>query len=73
VNGTQQGVSNIKESPTRFDAFKQSLEQAGGQVKSFYLVRGQYDMICIVEAPSDEVIAKLRLPALLKAASALWR
>jgi uncharacterized protein with GYD domain len=66
VNGTQQGVSNIKESPTRFDAFKQSLEQAGGQVKSFYSVRGQYDMICIVEAPSDEVIAKLTLASAAK-------
>jgi uncharacterized protein with GYD domain len=40
VNWTQQGISNVKESPTRFDAFKQSLEQAGGQLKSFYLVMG---------------------------------
>src|SRR5919108_3256985 len=61
VNWTQQGISDIKESPTRFDAFKQSLEQAGGQLKSFYLVMGQYDMVCIVEAPSDEVVAKLGL------------
>ncbi len=61
VNWTQQGVSNVKESPMRFDAFKQSLEQAGGQLKSFYLVMGQYDMICVVEVPSDEVVAKLGL------------
>jgi uncharacterized protein with GYD domain len=39
---TQQGFSNIKEIPTRFDAFKQFLEQAGGQVKGFYSMMGQY-------------------------------
>jgi uncharacterized protein with GYD domain len=61
VNWTQQGVSNVKESPMGFDAFKQSPEQAGGQLKSFFLVMGQYDMICVVEVPSDEVIAKLGL------------
>jgi|SRR5215203_6897408 uncharacterized protein with GYD domain len=65
---TEQGISNIKESPTRFDAFKQSLEQTGGQVKGFYLVTGQYDMVCIVEAPSDEVITKLGLASAAKGA-----
>ncbi|HEX2236948.1 MAG TPA: GYD domain-containing protein [Gammaproteobacteria bacterium] len=59
VNWTQQSVGNVKESPMGFDAFKQSPEQAGSQLKSFYLVIGQYDMICVVEVPSDEVIAKL--------------
>ena len=70
---TEQGISNIKESPTRFDAFKQSLEQTGGQVKGFYLVTGQYDMVCIVEAPSDEVIVKLGLASAAKDSFALRR
>jgi uncharacterized protein with GYD domain len=29
ANWTDQGVRNIKESPTRLDAFKQALQQAG--------------------------------------------
>jgi uncharacterized protein with GYD domain len=58
---TQQGVENIKESPSRLEAFKQLVESAGGKVKSFYMVTGQYDMIVIAEAPSGDVMAKVAL------------
>jgi uncharacterized protein with GYD domain len=61
LNWTEQGVANIKESPSRLDAFKQALQQAGGALKGFYLVTGQYDMVAIVEVPNEETIAKLAL------------
>jgi uncharacterized protein with GYD domain len=61
LNWSQQGITNVKESATRLDAVKQAFEQAGGQLKGFYMVMGQYDMVCIVEAPNDEALAKVVL------------
>ncbi|HEX2242337.1 MAG TPA: GYD domain-containing protein [Gammaproteobacteria bacterium] len=66
LNWSQQGITNVKESATRLDAVKQAFKQAGGQLKSFYLVMGQYDMICIVEAPNDEALAKVVLASAAK-------
>ena len=58
---TQQGVEKIKESPARLDAFKRLVKSAGGEVKAFYMVTGRYDIVTVVEAPSDDVVAKVAL------------
>ena len=58
---TQKGIEQIKESPPRLDAFKQAVESAGGKVKAFYMVTGQYDMVIVSEAPNDDAIAKVAL------------
>lgn len=58
---TEQGVNKIKESPSRLDAFKQALQQAGGSLKGFYMVTGRYDMVAVVEVPDEETVAKLAL------------
>jgi len=58
---TQQGIEKIKESPARLDAFKQLVKSQGGEVKAFYLVTGQYDLVIVSEAPSDDVIARVAL------------
>ncbi len=58
---TQQGMKNIKESPDRVDAAKQTFQAMGAKVKEFYSVMGKYDTVFIVEAPDDETIAKLTL------------
>jgi len=58
---TQKGIEQIKESPPRLDAFKQAVESAGGKVKAFYMVTGQYDMVIVSEAPKDDAIAKVAL------------
>ena len=58
---TQKGIENIKESPARLDAFKQLVKSAGGEVKSFYMVTGQYDIVTVSEAPNDDVMAKVAL------------
>jgi uncharacterized protein with GYD domain len=58
---TQEGIEKIKESPARLDAWKQVVESAGGTVKGWYMVTGQYDMVTIVEAPSDDVVARVAL------------
>ena len=61
LNWTEQGVANVKESPSRLDAFKQALGQAGGALKGFYLVTGRYDMVAVVEVPDEETAARLAL------------
>jgi len=61
VNLTDQGIRNVKESPQRLDAFKKAVEAAGGKVNGFYLTMGKYDMVVIVEAPSDEAAATVIL------------
>ncbi len=61
VNYTDQGIRNIKDSPKRLDTAKKLLKDLGGDLKAFYLTLGQYDIVTIAEAPSDDVIAKFAL------------
>jgi len=58
---TQQGISKIKDSPSRVDAFKNAVQKGGGSGKGFYRTLGRYDLVLITEAPSDDVIARLTL------------
>jgi uncharacterized protein with GYD domain len=54
-NWTQQGIQNIKDSPSRL------VKANGGQIKDFYMTMGQYDMVITVQAPNDETLAKSML------------
>jgi len=54
---TQEGIEHIKEGPARLDAAKAAAKAAGGEIKAFYLVMGQYDAVIISEAPNDEAFA----------------
>jgi uncharacterized protein with GYD domain len=60
---TEQGIKNIKDSPTRVEDAKKIFEDIGAKVKDFYLVMGmnRYDTMFIVEAPNDEIIAQASL------------
>jgi uncharacterized protein with GYD domain len=58
---THQGIAGVKESPKRLDAFKGALRKAGGEIKSFYLTMGQYDIVAAYELPDDETAARLAL------------
>jgi uncharacterized protein with GYD domain len=53
------GIENIKES-ARLDPSNKH-KAMGAEMKAFYLVMGQYDGVVIVDAPNDEVMAKLSL------------
>jgi uncharacterized protein with GYD domain len=61
ANYTQKGVENVKESPQRLDAAKKAFKGMGAELKEFYLVMGQYDIILVSEAPDDETVAKIAL------------
>ncbi len=58
---SEQGIKNIKESPSRLDAVRDLFKTVGGELKAFYLVTGQYDAVCIGEAPDDATMARILL------------
>jgi uncharacterized protein with GYD domain len=58
---TKAGVESIKDSPSRLDAGKKAIEAAGGKVKSFYMLMGQYDLAIVIEAPDDATLARVSL------------
>jgi uncharacterized protein with GYD domain len=61
IHYTDQGIRSIKESPKRLEAGKKLLKELGGELKQFYLTMGPYDIAIILEAPSDDVVAKFAL------------
>jgi len=61
INWTDQGIRNVRDSPKRLDAAKKALEAMGGSFKDFYLTMGEYDMVAVVEAPDDAVLARFAL------------
>ena len=58
---TEQGISRIKESPTRIDAAKELARQMECRVKDCYAVMGAYDTVFVLEAPNDEMAARYSL------------
>ncbi|AZO51479.1 MAG: GYD domain-containing protein [Mesorhizobium sp.] len=61
LNWTEQGARNVRESPKRLDAAKKQLGDMGGSFKAFYLTMGECDMVAVVEAPDDAVLARFAL------------
>ena len=55
---TQQGIANLKDSPSRLDAGRKAFKKLGVKLKDTYLTMGRYDLVCIVEAPDDETFAR---------------
>jgi uncharacterized protein with GYD domain len=58
---TEQGIRNVKESPARLDAAKKAFQAQGAELKQFFLMMGQYDILIIAEAPNDETVGKVTL------------
>jgi uncharacterized protein with GYD domain len=58
---TPQGLQDVKESPSRLDAARKSLESVGVKMKDFYMVTGRYDMIAICDAPDEGAVARALL------------
>lgn len=53
---TDQGARNVKDSPTRFGAFKAAAEAAGVSVQSVHWTTGAYDLVLILEGPEEAVM-----------------
>jgi len=61
LNYTEEGMRNIKYLPDHASAIRQAVEAGGGRMPLIYLVMGQYDLMAIIEAPSDEACASISL------------
>jgi uncharacterized protein with GYD domain len=64
VNLTDQGIRNVKDTTTRFEAFQSAAAKVGVKVVSVYWTVGAHDLVLILEG-TDEAVTT----ALLKAAS----
>jgi uncharacterized protein with GYD domain len=58
---TDEGMKTIKEKPERVKHVNKEVESMGVKILCQYALLGQYDFINILEAPSNEVIAKVAL------------
>ena len=61
MNWTEQGARNVRDSPKRLDAARKQVGDMGGSFKAFYLTMGEYDMVAVLEAPDDAVLARFSL------------
>jgi uncharacterized protein with GYD domain len=52
---TDQGIKNIKDIPRLMEDNIKNWEAVGGKVIALYTLMGEYDLIGIGEAPSDEI------------------
>jgi uncharacterized protein with GYD domain len=58
---TGQGITNVNASPLRLDVGRKAFKKVGVKIKDTYLLMGQYDLLCIMEAPDDETYATAML------------
>ena len=58
MNWTGEGIGQVKDSPNRLDAGRKLFKKMGVKLKDTYLTMGRYDLVCILEAPDDETMAK---------------
>jgi uncharacterized protein with GYD domain len=61
ANCTDQGARNVTDCPKRLDAAKSALRDLGGEVRSFFLTMGEYDIVFIYEAPDDAIAARFTM------------
>jgi uncharacterized protein with GYD domain len=58
-NLTDEGRKTLKERPERLKEVNQEVERMGARVLTQYAVLGSFDFVNIVEAPTNEVIARI--------------
>ena len=61
LNYTDEGMGNIKYLPQHVSALRQAVESAGGHIPHLCLTMGQYDLVAIIEAPSDQACVSIAL------------
>jgi uncharacterized protein with GYD domain len=61
TNLTEEGRKTIEDFPERLKELNKEVEYMGVKILAQYALLGQYDFVNIVEAPSDEIAAKLAI------------
>ncbi len=58
---TDKGIAAIKDAPDRLDAVRKLVADHGGELKAFYLLLGEHDIMSIIDVPNDDTAARLLL------------
>jgi uncharacterized protein with GYD domain len=56
---TDEGRKTLKERPERLQEVNKEVETMGGRVTAQYAVLGGYDFVNVIEAPTNEVMARI--------------
>jgi uncharacterized protein with GYD domain len=56
---TDEGRKTLKERPGRLGEVNKEVESMGARVTAQYALLGAYDFITVIEAPSNEVVARI--------------
>ena len=61
ISWTEQGIRSVKEAPKRGKTARELARKLGVEMKHLYLTSGDSDLLCIMEAPSADNIAKFAM------------
>jgi uncharacterized protein with GYD domain len=63
VQFTDKGIRDAKETTQRIADWASKVQSMGVSIKDMYWTLGQYDQVCIFNAPDDETAASVLLAA----------
>ena len=63
VQFTDKGIRAAKETTQRLAEWGAKVQSMGVSIKQMYWTLGQYDQVCVFEAPDDETAASVLLSA----------
>ena len=58
---TDEGRKTLKERPERLQAVNKEVESMGARVTAQYAVLGGYDFVNVIEAPTNEIMARISM------------
>ena len=61
LNWTDQGIRGAKQTVERARAGREAFAKLGAELVDIWWTVGSYDVVCIVEAPDDETLARAGL------------
>jgi uncharacterized protein with GYD domain len=63
VQFTDKGIRAARETTQRIADWAEKVQAKGVSIKQMYWTLGQYDQVCVFEAPNDETAASVLLSA----------
>jgi len=58
---TEQGGRNINDAVNRLEVVERRLQEVGGKILSWHMTLGEYDVVTIIDLPSDDDLLRLAL------------